>query len=325
MKALIVLFFLSSFIAAKESVYTPSSADTKVVTKLTSFSYDGREVPLKIYLPASKKPVPLILLSHGLGGSRKVGAYLGEQWARAGYVVVAMQHVGSDESVWKDVPPLQRKRALTKAASVQTFLARMKDVPATLDQLEKWNVEKNHLLEKRMDMDHIGIGGHSYGAVTTQALAGQQFGPMGPAYLDKRIDAGFAMSPSIPRKGGDAKKAFGKIAIPMLLMTGTKDGNFITKAPPESRRGVFAALPASDKKAKTLHYQLVFKDAEHGAFSDHKLPGEDTRNPNHHRAIKAISTAFWDSALKNNAKASDWLNGKSPTTYLAKGDLWQKK
>jgi len=317
MKAFIVLLALTTFLAAKE----PAS---KVVTKLTSFSYNGREVPLKFYLPADKKPAPLILLSHGLGGSREVGAYLGEHWAKAGYVVVAMQHVGSDESVWKDVPALQRMLALRKAASIKTFLARMKDVPAALDQLEKWNVEKGHTLHRRMDMEHIGIGGHSYGALTTQALAGQSFGRRGPVYFDQRIDAGFAMSPSIPRRGA-ANEAFGKISIPMLLMTGTKDGNFISKAPPESRRGVFAALPPSDKKATTRHYELVLKDAEHGAFSDRKLPGEGKRNPNHHRAIKAISTAFWDSVLKNNGKASEWLNGKSPSALLEKGDLWQSK
>ena len=324
MKALIVLFALTTFLTAKEIPYDPSPADSKVVTKLTSFSYDGREVPLKIYLPANKKPAPLILLSHGLGGSREVGAYLGEHWAKTGYVVVAMQHAGSDEAVWKDVPPLQRKQALKKAASIKTFLARMKDVPATLDQVEKWNGTKGHILAKRMDMEHIGIGGHSYGAVTTQAISGQTFGRRGAVYCEQRIDAGFAISPSIPRRGA-ADNAFGGISIPMLLMTGTKDGNFVTKAAPESRIGVFAALPASDKKAKTLHYELVFKDAEHGAFSDHKLPGENTRNPNHHRAIKAISTAFWDSALKNNTKASKWLNGKSPSTLLEKGDLWQSK
>ncbi|MCP5534865.1 MAG: dienelactone hydrolase [Akkermansiaceae bacterium] len=324
MKSLIVLLSLASVLLAEKASYVPTASKSKVPTELCSFSYNGREVPLKIYLPTTGKPAPLILLSHGLGGSREVGTYLGERWAGAGYVVVAMQHAGSDEEVWKKLPLTQRKQTLARAANIKTFLARMKDVPATLDQLERWNVEKKHILEKRIDMEHIGIAGHSYGAVTTQAIAGQSFGPMGPAYLDKRIDAGFAMSPSIPRRGS-AEKAFAGIAIPMLLMTGTKDGNFITNAPPASRRGVFAALPPSAGNARTKHYELVLKDAEHSAFSDHRLRGEGKHNPNHHRVIKAISTAFWDSALKGNSAASEWLNGKGPYTCLQNGDLWQCK
>ena len=41
--------------------------------------------------------------------------------------------------------------AMKEAANGATFLDRMRDVPATLDQLEKWNVENGHFLEGRMD------------------------------------------------------------------------------------------------------------------------------------------------------------------------------
>lgn len=105
-------------------------------------------MPLKIYLPANK-PASVILLSHGLGGSREVGAYLGERWAARGYVVVAMQHPGSDHSVWKNTPPARRLAAMKAAASAEAFLDRTRDVSATLDQLAKWNNEKKHFLEGR--------------------------------------------------------------------------------------------------------------------------------------------------------------------------------
>ncbi|MBK1832334.1 hypothetical protein JIN77_16465 [Verrucomicrobiaceae bacterium R5-34] len=325
MKSLLALLALSTCLIAKEEKpYQPTAADSQIVTRLTSFSYNGREVPLKIYLPPTQQPAPLILLSHGLGGSREIGTYLGVRWASAGYVVVAMQHIGSDESIWKDTPALQRKRALKQAASFSTFVDRMKDVPATLDQLEKWNVSKGHVLEKRMDMEHIGIAGHSYGAVTTQALVGQHFGRLGPRYRDERIDAGFAMSPSVPRKG-DAARAYGQVSVPMLLMTGTKDGNPMNNEPPESRRGVFVALPKSEPSVATKHYELVLKDAEHAAFSDHRTGKAANKNPNHHRVIQLISTAFWDSALKQDRQASAWLNGRQPKKLLEPGDLWQKK
>ncbi|MBT8043888.1 MAG: hypothetical protein KJO79_02960, partial [Verrucomicrobiae bacterium] len=67
-------------IVAKESEcvtpYNPSLAAGKVETHLLDMHYKGRKVPLKLYLPAQKN-APVILLSHGLGGSREVGAYLG--------------------------------------------------------------------------------------------------------------------------------------------------------------------------------------------------------------------------------------------------------
>jgi hypothetical protein len=45
-------------------------------------------------------------------------------------------------------------------------------------------------------------------------------------------------------------------------------------------------------------------------FTDRPLPGDhEPRNPNHHRVILALSTAFWDAYLRNDASALAWLNG----------------
>ena len=41
--------------------------------------------------------------------------------------------------------------------------------------------------------------------------------------------------------------------------------------------------------------------------------------------ILALSTAFWDSWLRNDSKAEKWLEGDGPITVLEKGDRWQKK
>ncbi|GHC39843.1 alpha/beta hydrolase family protein [Roseibacillus persicicus] len=297
--------------------YDPLSKEGKVETKLMSFRYGGREVPLKIYLPEDSNPAPVILLSHGLGGSREVGNYLGQHWAGRGFLVVAMQHIGSDTSVWEDAPLGKRRDAMMTAANGRTFQDRMRDVPATLDQLEKWQIEKGHVLSGRMNLERIGVGGHSYGAVTTQAIAGQRFGPLGARYADERIDAALALSPSAPRMGS-AEAAFSGIKMPMMLMTGTKDGSPIGRTAPASRREVYPALPKGNK------FELVLKDAEHHAFSDARDGGESD-NPNHHRVIQALSTAFWESFLRGEQEAMEWLQGDGPEALMEKGDLWQKK
>ena len=43
-----------------------------------------REIPIQVYLPKSKSPAPVVLFSHGLGGSRTGSAYLGNHWALCG-------------------------------------------------------------------------------------------------------------------------------------------------------------------------------------------------------------------------------------------------
>jgi len=47
-----------------------------------------------------------------------------------------------------------------------------------------------------LDLNRIGMSGHSFGAVTTQNVSGQRT-PFGPAlFTDQRIKAALAMSPN---------------------------------------------------------------------------------------------------------------------------------
>jgi hypothetical protein len=71
-------------------------------------------------------------------------------------------------------------------------------------------------------------------------------------------------------------------------------------------------------------YELVLEGGEHSAFTERALPGErGKRNPNHHRAILAISTAFWDTHLCSDAAAREWLHGRGPRSVLEEKDRWQ--
>lgn len=47
-----------------------------------------RDIPLRVYLPTNIAPAPVILFSHGLGGSRTGSAFLGQHWAGRGYAAV---------------------------------------------------------------------------------------------------------------------------------------------------------------------------------------------------------------------------------------------
>lgn len=278
-----------------------------------------RDIPLRVYLPPGNSPSPVVLFSHGLGGSREGSAYLGNHWAARGYVAAFLQHPGSDTSVWEGKPLSQRMGAMRRAASLENFMLRVKDIPAVLDQLERWNKAAGHALAGRLCFERVGMSGHSFGAVTTQAVSGQTVADSRVSFTDERIKAAMAFSPSSPRRS-DPNQAFGEVEIPWMLMTGTKDAAPIGGTDLESRLAVFRALPPGGK------YELVLYDAEHSAFTDRALPGDtEKRNPNHHRVILALSTAFWDAYLCGNTVAKDWLDGNDPRSLMEKNDRWQKK
>ncbi len=155
----------------------------------------------------------MILFSHGLGGSRSGSAFLGEHWAARGYGAVFLQHPGSDDSVWKNALLRERMQALKEAASLKNFLLRAQDVSAVLNQLGIWNTDKTNPLAGRLDLDRVGMSGHSFGAVTTEAVAGETLPVVGQKFTDPRIKAAIVFSPSAPRTG-TAAKAFGAVKTP---------------------------------------------------------------------------------------------------------------
>jgi hypothetical protein len=70
----------------------------------------------------------------------------------------------------------------------------------------------------------------------------------------------------------------------------------------------------------------VLDGAEHSAFSDRALPGDRRRrNPNHHRAVQAVTTAFWDAYLKDDQRAKSWLTSDAVLSVLERADIWQYK
>jgi predicted dienelactone hydrolase len=279
----------------------------------------SRAIPIRVYFPKDKTPAPVVLFSHGLGGSREGCAYLGDHWAARGYLAVFLQHPGSDDAVWKDKPPADRMAALQRAVNVENFQLRVGDVPAVLDQLERWRNTEGHALAGRLDPKRVGMAGHSFGGWTTQALSGQVF-PVGKPIADARIQAAAIMSPSAPQRGADPKQAFGEVKIPWMLLTGSKDVSPITNADVKSRLAIFPVLPPGGK------YELVLDKAEHSAFGDQALPGDkEQRNPNHHRAVLAVTTAFWDAYLRDDSEAKKWLDGDAVRNVLEKDDHWQRK
>lgn len=301
-------------------------------------------VPVKVYYPAqAPAPWPVIVFSHGLGGSREGYRWLGEQWAGHGYCVVLPTHTGSDSSLLSAERPMQAMRAAMTNPS--NLVNRPLDVSFVIDELTRLNKAPDGPLSGKLDLARIGIGGHSFGGYTTLAIAGEQFKlPIGGKHNlgDPRVKAALAMSP--PARPGEAAALdaqYGAIKIPTMVMTGTEDKMPLPDDDPANRRIPF------DHMSGIEHYLFTLIGGNHMIFSgigtgEHKALGaandqtttarqggrrskllmrmrERRRNSEGQgeqqaamrEAILGTSTAFWDACLKGDAQARAWLQTSS--------------
>jgi dienelactone hydrolase len=262
----------------------------------------GRAVPVKIYFPEGAGPFPVIVFSHGLGGSREGYEYLGQYWAAHGYVSVHLQHIGSDESLWKDGAGMQGLRG---GITIKTALDRPRDVSFAIDQLQALNKTDAWPLHGRLDLSRIGMAGHSFGANTTLLISGLRL-PQGALTLaDPRIKCAIAMS-APPPVSKDYDALYGGIKLPMLHMTGTQDFSAVNSVgfSPADRRIPYDHIRGADG------YLVTFAGGDHMVFAgrrpgNHVVPS-DERN---HFLIQQATTAFWDAYLKGDVKALGWLRG----------------
>lgn len=270
-----------------------------------------RVVPVTVYLPKGEAtPRPVIVFSHGLGGSRDNYEYVGRHWASNGYVCVHPQHVGSDDSVWRGKKNAMEE--MRQAARMPTLaLARMQDVRFVLDRLTALNRD-DATFRGRLDLERIGMAGHSFGAQTTQSICGQTFfGPFGRGVrlADARVKAGIAMSPAAHGSKGDHQKAFATIKVPMLHLTGTRDdGVVVTDVQAADRRIPF------DNIAAPYQYLVIFTGGDHMVFTGMRRSGDGSKDRLMHDLIRQCTTAFWDAHLRGDETARRWLAGQLAKT-----------
>ena len=286
-----------------------------------------RELPVRVRWPDDAThpgPRPAVLFSHGLGGRREGGAVWGEAWAAAGFVVVHLQHAGSDLAAVRGVTDsFTDQRALRSLAGPAQLLARLRDVTFALDEIgrrhaagqDRWGVVRP---------TQVGMCGHSFGAHTTLGMAGQRH-PGFAGISEPRLASFIAFSPSVPAVG-DARQAFERMTRPLLAITGTRDSDVAgVGATPAQRMAVYAALPAGGKA------HLVLQDADHMTFGGQTgrateiVPraqvSRDLQDA-HHALVAAISTDWWRATLLGDTAARRRLEAPQG---LRSGDRWQQK
>jgi predicted dienelactone hydrolase len=126
-----------------------------------------RRFYVNLYIPEQPKSekLPILIISHGLASQPEDFNRAGAIFASHGFFVAIPQHPGSD---------LQHLQNLLTGREFEVFerlefINRPLDIQFIIDELEKRNSSE---FGDRLNLDAIGVGGHSFGGYTSLALAG---------------------------------------------------------------------------------------------------------------------------------------------------------
>jgi predicted dienelactone hydrolase len=278
-----------------------------------------KDLRVTVTYPKGDGPFPTIVFSHGAGGAGDARMPLIRFWASHGYVVLAPTHADSIALRREKEPDVTMGGTLRKAmADGEGWKNRARDVSFVIDSLGEIQ-EQVPAVKGKIDAKRLGVGGHSYGAYTSQLLAGARVimpGALEASTLaDERPRAFLLLSPQGRGQMGLAANSWAKIARPMMVMTGSRDRG-ATGQGPEQKLEPFKFAPAGDK------YGVLIQDAYHmsflgrpaelgpgpGLLSALTSPGiAETDQAAVFNCIKVATIAFWDAYLKDDAKAKAYL------------------
>lgn len=287
-----------------------------------------RTFPVNLYLPQLKnqQTLPLIIISHGLGGDLATFAYFAQHLASHGFAVAVPEHPGSSASqieallqgFAKDITPPKE------------LIDRPLDIQFMLDQLaSKYG--------NQIDTNNVGMIGQSFGAYTTLAIAGAELNwttlerdcaaideswnlslllqclaleiPEAESDVelkDERITSAIAINPLTSAVFG--QESLSKIDIPVMFVSGSSDP--VTPALPEQIIP-FSWLTTPDK------YLVLLKGGTHFSTlseSSGSIPvpsqaiGPDPKVS--HDYVEQLGLAFFGTYLHQRAIYADYLNAE---------------
>ena len=297
----------------------------------------GKQLEVRVYYPIEQPVSPVIIFSHGAGGSRDTAGPLLSWWASHGYIVIAPTHAdsielsrryksGGSSGRYGDDLQWQMRRILRRIATHPAdWKARAGDITFLLDNL---TLIEDQLpgISGKMDRGAIGMAGHSYGAYTTMLIGGATVTPpRGGApvnYGDDRPAALLVLSGQGVGRLGLAEDSWDGFNRPMMVMSGTED-SAAGGMDVASRRDAFDFCPPGDK------YLVWITDAFHSSFTG-KLAENDNgyglrllsllpTGPDPEAvagtdqvavfdAVKAASLAYWEAYLNGSSEAAAWLS-----------------
>lgn len=262
----------------------------------------SRVVPARFYEPiqnsADTTTWPLVVFSHGLGGSRTGYSYLARHFASHGIASLHLQHIGSDRNVWGGNVFGMVER-IASALQTSESIARVQDLSFALDMLFSSDRAKH------IDKSRVMAAGHSYGANTALLAAGALVRQDGQfrSFADKRIRAAVAISAPHYYGKQDTARSLASVSIPSLHITATEDNIRM----PGYFSSVQDRLDVFEATGSTLKWLAVFEGGSHSVFTDRIGTGGIALNPKIKIATAELATVFFRSVFEDNESvAKDW-------------------
>ncbi|MGC0773540.1 MAG: hypothetical protein WB543_11445 [Candidatus Acidiferrum sp.] len=270
----------------------------------------NKDLHLRIFYPNEPGPYPVIIFSAGEGSSPFCCDALTRHWASYGYVTLQPTH--DDSTVRPRTGGEQNNNSLKAVRNAleepALWESRPRDISFVLDSLPALQ-NRIPALSGKIDADRIGVGGHSLGAFTADAVAGALVDlPRHPAvsFADRRVKSVLLLSPQGPGEFGLTSHSWDHVSVPLLSMTGSRDLG-VDKQSPEWREIPFERSQPGDK------YQVYIQGADHASFITAKTlrGGRAALGESILGYTNSASLAFWDAYLKADPKAKIYLQSSA--------------
>ncbi|GIH61918.1 alpha/beta hydrolase family protein [Microbispora siamensis] len=255
----------------------------------------GEDLRVRVSAPTIGRELPVIVFSHGFGGSLDGYGPLVDFWAAHGFVVIQPTHL---DSRTLNLPPDDPRTPLI-------WRFRVEDLKRVLDGLEL--VEDSVPgLGGRLDRGRIAVAGHSWGAQTASMLLGARVlgaeGEPGEDMSDSRIKAGVLLA--LPGTGGAdltpfaaehfpfMNPSFAEMSTPALVVAGDRDQSLLSVRGPDWFTDAYFLSPGG----KSL---LTLFGAEHslGGISGYNVTETTDENPGRVALIRRLTWAYLRTVL----------------------------
>ena len=182
---------------------------------------------------------PLVVFSHGSGGTRVGYVFFTEFLASHGFIVMSADHIGNSRYTVVNGRVVSAGGPRAQASSAD----RPKDISFLIDAMTRMNNGADSRFAGRVDLDKVAAAGMSFGGSTTENVVEQE----------RRVKAGVMLAPGGPT--GDRTN----FTTPIFMMIGTEDAT-LRAAGNARNRGYYEA-------SKGPKYMVEIKDAGHYTFT----------------------------------------------------------
>lgn len=296
----------------------------------------GKDLELRVRIPSpagSESDAgarPMVIFSHGAGGSREAFGGMLDLWASHGFASIAPTHADSIElrrrSGAEPQLPLTTKEGRRQLLGKVNLADRVADCRFILDHLNDIcsAASSGREVTLKIDAEKVAIAGHSAGAFTAQLCAGVKargagLGRAGAGFIsigDDRFKAAIIISGQGTMSrllGGDS---WADVRIPMFVITGSLDGSppDMGRETPESRQHPFTRSRGV-KSGGPPAYLLFIQGATHSSYQGKNLADLLGEKPAVDvtliaEAVDSATTVFLKAHLNGQADALELLKGK---------------